>query len=318
MNDKLLKMICSLSWRLVVVFFAMTGCKSSNNNTDEGGAVREVKGQMFIVQQNRQNVKMGAVSVYLLDYSIFNNNLKATADDYKLAETLNNYEKLLGKFEAELLRLQVGSGEGESVKQAALEANEKVNMCREKISGSPLVVQLRDKWRSHILNAKYYEGTSFERLDMHQWCLTNIFHDVQGLARQITVTDADGRFSLQLPVGERCIVLASASRAITGDKTEHYYWVYQVSSEINGELMLSTPNTLDARGFNDLLRECGAELRSLPTDYVESKIGAPDLSWRIKWRQAVSELSAIEREEHKTKKQLEYQKSKLKRLLNSN
>ncbi len=178
-------------------------------------------------------------------------------------------------------------------------------------------VRLRDEWISHELSIPYYEGTSFERLGLHQWCMTSLFQGCGALARQISTTDADGRFTMNLPVGTKCVALSKASRMITGGKTEYYYWIHEVSTDISGDIMLSSPNMVDSSAFDALLRECGADLRVLPKGVVERKLGQPDLSWCFKWREAQHELSTIERNEKQLRSMLEYEQSTLRKLNDS-
>ena len=97
------------------------------------------------------------------------------------------------------------------------------------------------------------------------------------------------------------------------DKTENSYWIYEITPESAGEIILSTPKELDVQDMNLLLTECGADTRMKSRAIVENELGAKDISWRSRWLNGLFNLIQAER----TKKGLEEELKEKKRLLDS-
>ena len=295
------------------------GCKNESAPTSGDSSSLEspvnVEGQIFVVRKNRQNVRLGAVQVRLIDRAVFNKRLKETAENYRLAKGLSLYQKEIKKFEEKLLDYQVGT-HGEYTKQAAVLAHEVIEAYRRDLKANPQVEQLRDEILCHdrVIIQDLFTNTPFDGDTMHSYCLALLFHDKGAkLAHQITTTDADGRFKLLAPAGGDFLITAHASRALMSDETENSYWIYEITPETAGEIILSTPKELDVRDMNLFLTECGADTRMKSRAIVENELGAKDIAWRSRWMNGLLNLIQAER----TKKGLEEELKEKKRLLDS-
>lgn len=199
----------------------------------------ELSGQVFVVTSGRNNIKLALVQVNLIAADIFLQYVK-TSEESK-AELL------------EVLRKDI---------PLAVNAVEEANVARKEASVffkalSPLTTDSKvwydaQKKESHLDSLWLKKSQELWDLRSKVKYFDSAAYYFEKLPHAVTAgkTDADGKFSISLPIG-RYVLAATTSRQVLRDK-EQYYWLVSVDvSAPNQSLMLSNDNM-----FETMCREC--------------------------------------------------------------
>jgi hypothetical protein len=167
-------------------------------------------------------------------------------------------------------------------------------------------------------------------MDYTQWCIEELFEYGLKDAREYAVSDADGTFTLNMPVGQACVVVAKASRSVLKEDSEKYFWIVPVSADSDEKIMLYNDNMLDDDMMIDILAASGnldyikSHEREKNTQVIQNKLGMPKLitlGTLLEFQKVIGDLSKIETEEsnwlsklNHLEQELERQKSRLSKL----
>lgn len=168
-------------------------------------ATREVAGQVFIVKNDGNSVKLGGVEVFAVDDAAFIRE--------RLLEANEKRQRSYAALEAQFSVLERAFNAAKS-----LESLEKMEAITEQRRA--ILKQMK----------KFSVGWFFFSSPVRSACGK-------------TTTDADGNFKLTLPTDKECHLLCSASRRILDD-IEQYYWVVEVPAATVERILLSNNNKL--------------------------------------------------------------------------
>lgn len=192
-----------------------------------GCGKKEIKGQIFIVTQAKENIKLALVTVGAIPQEEFDSHLKA-----KRNKKLEQQKLLLTKYEeakSEIEKSNAMYGWYEYLMKPP-SSSAIVKSSKKELARLDEVIA-KDK-------AAIAEYESFDK--------TEFLFEGLPLPKTINKTDVDGKFTLTLPKG-KYVITANSSRSAFGS-LESYYWLVSVdTSSVNQLLMLSNDNLLETK-----------------------------------------------------------------------
>jgi len=169
----------------------------------------ELKGQIFVVTRGRENIKLGNVEV-----SVYLESALVSVKD-EITKSLVEHKK----------RREAAVDEIRSIQRAQFRANG---------------VDVSDVTTPQIELLR-------EMMDSRGALFSTISSAGHGGLIAKTTTDADGRFSLRLPLGKGPFAIVAQSSRMVFDKKEQYYWLIEDFS-LDGakykEIILSNTNLM--------------------------------------------------------------------------
>lgn len=204
-----------------------------------GCGEKEITGQIFVVTQGKDNIKLALVTVGAIPQEEFDQFLKA-----KQSEKLKQQEPLQMKYR-EVKNKKIDSmsdvpGGGFSFSyewnKSTIElptSNKRKAMIDQAIKENAMIDEARAKAKAVIAEYEAFDKADFLLAGMPAPKLTS-------------KTDADGKFALKLPSG-KYVITASSSREVFSS-TETYHWLVAVeASNIKQPLILSNDNLLETK-----------------------------------------------------------------------
>lgn len=209
-------------------------------------------GQVFIVTQGSQNIKLGLVDVIALPKQKFKSHIELKRARIELEKNKSN--ALLEKY-SQSVRMEnevyesandvfkkannllsdelISSGEGyeEIIKSAFQEINKKSKD--------------REVFDDEI-NKLYAELTLKDEKSYLEYFFDGLVSDINSL------TDADGAFSIELPAHGEFVVCAHATRKLY-DATEEYFWVVSSDDFRRAGVFLSNNNLMSLDKLDKLV-----------------------------------------------------------------
>lgn len=234
---------------LLPIIFALlflSSCKSE----------AELKGDVFIVTQGAQNVKLGLVEVSAIPEDKITPFI-ASKKSARESELKLEYDEAKRKFDVAEQAYNQAESKFEEKKKATLsdynnaiegrgfsDQNssdlyfvqiEKDRTKRELDESSAKLNEIRGKLNSMLAPEVYFNGLP------------------SGIAK--ATTDADGKFSIKLPSNGRFAIAARGQRKIF-DKTEEYYWLVWVTMDgsKSNNIMLTNNNLMDAQSPDSVVQ----------------------------------------------------------------
>ena len=298
--------------------FASVLTMSCNDGSDSDDAEKErVDGQLFIVQKNRQNVKLGDVKVILVERSVFEAAIENSARQSRYLEGFIEYREKLATMSRQVesdAEVYVRS-QNDDVRISAEYALRKLNKEKSAFRKTEFVKTMSGHLAAYNEHKNKYTETQFDGMGLQKWCLSYLFYSSGNVEHlDATTTDADGKFSLNIPTDKDCLVMAKSSRALLGDKEESYHWAHPIDPKMKGALILSNSNMISPARLRQILEGSRVELKSLPPEEVIEKYKFPSLAWYSEWREAMRAHNKAEREEGHIRSQIDTNKRELDRL----
>lgn len=267
---------------VIIFIFALTFCCSSKI---------EISGELFIVTNNAQNIKLGLVAVLLIpekDITEFVAKKKEflATELPKLKEHLEDSKKKLEV--AEQISKEASSTYMYSEMQDSAQAREaiekkypkvKINniddLNKDRIASEKALEELKslstnppESQHTKDLRSKYYQLSGdfvflSGEVDKEKQLVAS-FPQPEDILKDFPVnkvivkatSDSDGKFSITIPAKGKYALLARASRQLL-DKTEKYDWFLYVSFEDNNSpknIMLSNNNLISSDDPNVIIK----------------------------------------------------------------
>ena len=289
---------------------------------------KKSNGQIFIVRKDRQNVKMGAVRVFLFDKAVITKILRDACIEFESANGVGAYVSEVSDRTERLnkMRRRYNNSPEISAMITSLLGDIK---SKSSILSKPEIKLLSLMWENFEARKDYYSNAGFT-MNYTQWCIEELFEYGLEKAREYAVSDADGAFTLNMPVGQACVVVAKASRSVLKEDSEKYFWIVSISADSDKKIMLYNDNMLDDDMMIDILAASGnldyikSHGRGKKIQAIQNKFGMPELmtfGTLLEFQKAIGELSKIETVEsnwlsklNRLEQELERQKSRLSKL----
>ena len=196
-----------------------------------------ITGQVFVIQQNRVNVKLGGVLI-----------------NYVPKKSLQDRIEWISQSQIELDNIRAYSNKLKSIDQRLGEAAKEIT--------SPDIRRFLDtasnlqkrNWVDFNTNPTVeelfsidisYKDPIFSDIDgdRSRWLLASLFTTWQVSASTAqSTTDADGNFSISIPKNGEGYILAQASRLISTEHTEYYIWIFELNGKQEGPVHLTSQN----------------------------------------------------------------------------
>jgi len=199
-----------------------------------GCGEKQIAGQVFVVTQAKENVKLALVTVGAIPQEEFDQYLNA-----KKNKKLGQQQLLLTKYE-----------EAKSDLKSSDARYEWYNFLLKDLPSRSLTEKSRKHYKGIIKDLAAVEVAiakdkaviaEYEAFDKAEFLFEGL-----PTPKVISKTDADGKFTLNLPKG-KYVITANSSRALLGS-LETYHWLVTVdTSNINQPIMLSNDNLLETR-----------------------------------------------------------------------
>jgi hypothetical protein len=245
--------------------------------------LREVSGEVFIVLQSRETIKMSLVDLYFVDdqhgAAVLHAPLTWTTNEMTLAKAMSDYleedgwstnntpwDKSLAVVTRSLEKARAHQGKIESTRKDAKQQE------REHKANVEIAISKRDLIRllpSYKRNKEWDANEEFRRKELvaaleagykdGRLELDNIRASIRvavldkiqsefvnqlcKAASRSVTTDADGKFKAVIPGSSKFYILARSSR-ITPSGSENYLWLVPVSDEKAQRIVLSNNNQL--------------------------------------------------------------------------
>ncbi len=236
----------------------------------------ELAGQVFAIQKNRINVKLGDVPLYYVDGPTFDARLSWISENLNKARAVYDYSERLGLIEQTAADRRVRDLDHES-QEVFRSMTLFAEAARQRVVGAPVVLEMLAMNEAAGMN--YADGQENTEFDVDSWFVSSMFGKwLEEKAYSVSGTDADGQFRIKVPTGSRGYLLAGSSREIFESRKEIYYWIYEVNGTVTTPVLLTTNNLLDAQQigvFADQFR--GA------TQYTEDMLVAENGLMNVHW-----------------------------------
>lgn len=229
---------------LLVSLFSLAGCE---------WFARDLKGQVFIVQQNGGSLKLGLVDVYAtsedeLRVHLQNKAIEGAAAKAKIEDRYRTSKAIIEKAKKDIRDAKETLVEMEGQIEKGRASGEFKKKPQEEIVANFILQQLKTKFIPMMeadgekkINIEQKVVAEYESYDSPAFYFSN----VPGL-KAVGKTDADGKFAVQLPRGE-LVLVANAQRKVL-DTTENYFWAIRSSSiDFKRELFLSNDNLVETK-----------------------------------------------------------------------
>lgn len=217
MSYRALKIVSLLS-----LLIALSGCGE-----------QKITGQVFVVTQGKDNIKLALVAVGAIPQKEFDQYLKA-----KQSKKLEQQKLLSPKYEQAKSRL-LNSERGLESMDVMKKTNHYVPIKRQK-ADMDFVDGLITKFEAVRTECKAViaEYESFDK--------TEFLFDGLPRVSAIAKTDADGKFTLSLPKG-KYVLTANSSRKVAGSLEAYYWFIFVDSSSADQPIILSNDNLLETK-----------------------------------------------------------------------
>ncbi len=266
-----------MAWIILVLMSG--GCSpDQNDRAEDVEPAAEIEGQVFVIQKNRLNVKLGGVEVYFVPQSEFRSAATTLGRLREQAKYLRAYRSKFRALEDTINASRRLDGGG-SLSEFLRGMDVWIVDAKRRLDQNPRAQELQRVEDSVEDFSEVFINSSFAGAETSQWALAWLFYDWLGRAHTHSAeTDADGEFSVILPADFKGFACAIASRQFGGDKSENYFWIQEVSADSSGKVFL-TSNTLLEPVVLESMISAAAPIPRSSERLVTDEFDLPDLSW---------------------------------------
>lgn len=300
--------------RSVCVFFTLILMVASCEKEEVAAKKKEsyeLAGQVFAIQKNRINVKLGDVPIYYVDGSTFDAKLKWISENLNRARAVYDYNEKLRLIERTVADHQIRNLDHES-QEVFRSMSLFTEAAHQRVLGAPVILEMLAL--NEAAGRNYADGQENKNFDVDSWFVSSMFDGwLEEKAFSVSGTDADGQFRIKMPTGSRGYLLAHSSREIFESNEENYHWIYEVNGTVTTPVLLTTNNLLDAQQigvFADQFR--GA------TPYTEGTLVKDNGIMKVQWvgdvRKILSEVDTTMQEIRSNDQRITELRSKIEEL----
>lgn len=272
MNNKFTSAFC-----LSFTIFLSGACSKARKDSIESSP-RSVSGQIFIIQKNRVNVKLGGVRISFVPLQKFRERSLWIAQNQEKAKYLLRYESKLDQVD-QMIESAATKPFSSHLDEFLSTARRIQNSNERKFKDNPLVAELQKMSLVQSENSDIFESSDFRGLPEAQWSLSAIFFDwLDRSESHGTITDADGNYSFSLPEEARGYLIAQASRNLIKGNFEHYFWIHEIAGPDSNPVHLTSTNLLDPITLSEIIHQSSATQRT-SMKIIEDEFDLSSLEW---------------------------------------
>ena len=233
----------------------LSGCnrpeKEVKVETDMSALVR---GQVFVIRADRENVKLGGVVIYYVSSKELKERAKWIALNSDRMRFLRNYRRDLSNAKTWIKEESLDRVFQPEFRTFIRQSEELLSTASQRLVDNPLLEELNQIENIREENISLFESTDF-RSDLNsQWTIGSVYFEwLKKNSASSTETDADGLFRLKIPSASKGYILARASRALSASHEEHYYWFKEVGGTGDEQIMLSSSATVTRQSLKEIL-----------------------------------------------------------------
>lgn len=234
---------------LTLSVLAITSCDLGKKFNKAVNTEVKIDGQMFVIKNDRTNVKLGDVEIYVVPKS----KLMASMPDYKLRyDCALEIEKLLGHDNKTLDSFKEATEDLESFARILnIQESKAIEEICSKMTAEH--EEAESQLNQIALKAPFVRSSDPAYLTL----FGTIYGDLSNLSIAKTKTDADGNFTLTINTDEAVYLIARSKRYISGQgDIEYYHWIHEVANPQERHLLTSN-NTLSSSSMKILLLDSG-------------------------------------------------------------
>jgi hypothetical protein len=262
----------------IVLFAAMLGLACcSKPEPATAGKPLTINGQIFVIQKDRVNIKLGGVEVRYVPREAFQTRCRWIEKNGPRAAMIARYEQELRDIDSVIEATSTEDHAGK-IRRFLSSARELQNNAWSRFRENPALESYRLLSLAGERKRESFEEAGFPDRE-EQWTLSALFSEwLDRHAAVSTKTDADGNYSLNLPAPGNGFVFAQTSREVSEGKTETYFWIQEVSPSTTGPVHLSTNDVVTPAGLDELIYPGTAPAPASMNAVVE-EFGLRDLAW---------------------------------------
>jgi len=263
--------------RIAVLAAALFVAACSKPESDSAGKPRAINGQVFVIQKNRVNVKLGGVEVRYVPREAFLTRCRWIEKNAPKAARIASYEQELRDIDA-VIEATATEDHAGKVRGFLSSARDRQNAAWSRFRESTALESYRLLSLAGEQNRESFEEAGFTGAN-ERWKLSALFSDwLNQHAVVSTQTDADGNYGLSVPAPGDGFVIVSSSRQMSDRDFESYYWIRAVSPTATGPVHLSTNDVLTPSSLDKVIYSGNAAEPASMKDVVE-EFGLRDLTW---------------------------------------
>ena len=227
----------------LLCLFALIGCKRKIEQPEQAKPTCTLEGQIFIRTKGAETIKLSVVDV-------------AIYDEKTVAQHVGKLRKQAEPLLADLLELEKKPKEEF---RRILQAKESARIAYQASQASPPSVESKLAW----LNAQIKESEAAisisDSIQAKRNFLNSGLYYFESLAGPLetTKTDAEGKFSFQVPSGSYVVV--AVSKRTVGKKSEYYHWMVKARANANTKVMLANDNLTTSGSPESMVATFGDE-----------------------------------------------------------
>lgn len=262
---------------LASALFFLTSCKSEKSEP-ASTQNHTLRGQVFVIQKNKINVKLGGVDVYFIPMTEFRK--RCTWIDSQRSRSIEvvNYKQRLTQIDDWLIDIGVARSAQQlrTFLSTASQIQSKAHNCYEK---NPEIVEFRRIENLRKSNSDLFESSEISNNETCQWIATCLFFDWKDRnAGRATKTDADGNFTMTVTKSAPGVIMMNSSRQLGGGMFENYYWLKEVTGDELDPLIFSSADTISGGFLMETVRQA-SQPRRTSQKIIQDELGLVDLDW---------------------------------------
>lgn len=287
---------------LLAVTLLLVNCSKPQSEAEAPPKTAEIKGQVFVIQKNRVNVKMGGVEIHYVPRKAFEERCRWIENCIPRLNRISLYEKELHYVDSVIEEASSGKHAGK-IRDLLSSARERQLDAWKRFDEAPGFQDCRLILAARELGRDSFEEAGFGTNDEDHWALSALFIDwLDDHMTASTQTDADGNYSLTVPAAGDGFLFASSSRQLGKDESESYYWIQKVTLPSPGPVHLSTNTNLTRSILHDFIAPSSKPDNASVNDIVK-EYGLRDLSWFTQAEDLLRQIAENEENVAKRKSQ---------------
>ena len=252
-------------------------CEDSNRDV----APKEthvITGQVFVIQKNRVNVKLGGVDVYYIPMAEFRERCSWISSERSRAVEVNRYREKIEQIEDWLSDIE-RSDSASKFDLFLTNASRLQETALTRFKSNPEIVEFLKIEDLRVANKELFSRSDVSDNESSQWIATCLYFDwMHRNADRKVQTNADGNFSITIPKSAPGVIMMNSSRQLFGGDFENFYWLKEIEGNEVDPLIFSSSDTVTGGFLMKVVRQAAEPKRSSQA-LLQSEFDLIDLEW---------------------------------------